>query len=370
MSVPFLDLRRQYAEVGRAVEAAVRRVLASGRYILGPEVQALEAELARYCGAAHGIGVASGTDALRLALEAAGVGPGDEVILPAFTFVATAEVVTQLGGVPVFADVEPGRLTIDPADVARRLTVHTKAVIPVHLYGRPADMAALADLAARHGFALIEDAAQAIGAEYRGRRAGVLGDIACFSFFPTKNLGAYGDGGFVTTNDDALADCVRLLRHHGQRERYLHEAVGWCSRLDEIQAAALRVKLERLDAWTEARRAHAAAYRAALHGLPLGLPDEAPDERAVYHLFTVRTPRREELRKHLEARGVATAVHYPMPLHRQPLYRNMPAVGLDESERASEEVLSLPLFAELTEAERNEVVAAVRAFFVGSGSAA
>jgi dTDP-4-amino-4,6-dideoxygalactose transaminase len=370
MSVPFIDLRRQYAEVGRAVEAAVGRVLASGRYILGPEVQALETELARYCGAAHGIGVASGTDALRLALEAAGVGPDDEVILPAFTFVATAEVVTQLGAVPVFADVEPGRLTIDPADVARRLTVRTKAVIPVHLYGRPADMAALADLAARHGFVLIEDAAQAIGAEYQGRRSGVLGDIACFSFFPTKNLGAYGDGGFVTTNDDALADRVRLLRHHGQRERYLHEAVGWCSRLDEIQAAALRVKLERLDAWTKARRAHAAAYRAALHDLPLGLPDEAPDERAVYHLFTVRTPRREELRKHLEARGVATAVHYPMPLHRQPLYRNVPAVGLDESERASEEVLSLPLFAELTEAERNEVVAAVRAFFVGSGSAA
>jgi dTDP-4-amino-4,6-dideoxygalactose transaminase len=289
------------------------------------------------------------------------------VIVPAFTFVATASVVTQLGAVPVFADVEPGRLSLDPADVARRLTSRTKALLPVHLYGRPADMAPLADLASRHGLALIEDAAQAIGAEYRGRRAGVLGDIACFSFYPTKNLGACGDGGFVATNDDALADRVRLLRDQGQRQRYLHEAIGWCSRLDEIQAAALRVKLGRLDAWTGARRAHAAAYRAGLADLPLGLPDEALDERAVYHLFTVRTTRREELRKYLDQRGIGTAVHYPIPVHRQPLFRHLTAAGLDESERASEEVVSLPLFAELTDAEREDVVAAVRDFFTGNG---
>lgn len=366
MTVPFIDLRRQYAAIAAEVEPAVRAVLASGQYILGAEVQAFEAELAAYCGAAHGIGVASGTDALRLALEAAGVGPGDEVILPAFTFVATAEVVTQLGAVPVFADVERARLTLDPADAERRITPRTKALLPVHLYGRCADMAPLLALAERHRLVVIEDAAQAVGAEYAGGRAGALGHFGCFSFFPAKNLGAYGDGGFVTTSDPALADRVRLLRQHGQRQKYFHEVVGWCSRLDEVQAAALRVKLRHLEAWTAARRRHAAAYRDALAGLPLALPEEEPGERAVYHLFTFRTARRDELKKFLADRGVATAVHYPMPLHRQPLYRHLAASGLGESERASEEVLSLPLFPELTEAERDEVVAAVRAFFAGA----
>lgn len=365
MSVPFIDLRRQYEAVAAEVDPAVRAVLAGGQYILGAEVQAFESEFAAFCGAAHGIGVASGTDALRLALEAARVGTGDEVILPAFTFVATAEVVTQLGAVPVFADIDATRLTLDPADVARRLTPRTKAIMPVHLYGRSADMAPLLVLAERHGLVVIEDAAQAVGAEYGGRRIGSLGHIGCFSFFPTKNLGAYGDGGFVTTSDGDLAERVRLLRHHGERQRYYHEAVGWCSRLDEIQAAALRVKLRHLEAWTVARRRHAAAYREAFAGLPLGLPEERPDERAVYHLFTIRTDRRDELKKFLTDRGIATAVYYPMPLHRQPLYQAAAVAGLERSERASEEVLSLPIFPELTEAERAEVVAAVHSFFSG-----
>jgi dTDP-4-amino-4,6-dideoxygalactose transaminase len=337
-------------------------VIAGGQYILGPHVRAFETEIASFCGVPFAIGVASGTDALRLALEAGGIGPGDEVILPAFTFVATGEVISQLGAVPVLADVERGRLTLDPADVVRRLTPRTKALMPVHLYGRCADMGGLLEVADRHGLMVIEDAAQAIGAEYDGRRAGALGRLGCFSLFPTKNLGAYGDAGFVTTGDADLAERVRMLRRHGERQRYFHEAIGWCSRLDELQAAILRVKLRHLEAWTVARRRHAAAYRDGLRDLPLELPGEAANERAVYHLFTVRSPRRDELKKFLEDRGIGTAVHYPIPIHRQPIYRQLPAEGLGESERASEEVLSLPLFPELSDAERDEVIAAVRAF--------
>jgi dTDP-4-amino-4,6-dideoxygalactose transaminase len=361
-TVPFIDLTREYEAIRAEVEPAVGRVLASGRYILGPEVRAFEEELAAYCDAAHGIGVASGTDALMIALKAVGVGPGDEVVVPAFTFVATAEVVTNLGATPIFADVDPDRLTLDPADTARRLTSRTKAIVPVHLYGRPAEMAPLLDLAARHGAFVVEDAAQAVGATYRGRKAGSLGHLACFSFFPTKNLGAYGDGGLITTNDGALADRVRMLRAHGSRERYFHESPGWCSRLDEIQAAALRVKLRHLDAWTERRRALAERYHVGLGGLPLDVPGESLDERAVYHLFTVRTSRRDELKKHLDREGIGSAVHYPLPLHRQPVYRDA-SVTLPGSERASHEVLSVPLFAYLGDGEQDAVIASIRAFF-------
>ena len=362
MKVPFVDLTRQWAQIGGEVERAMHAVLAGGQYILGPEVRAFEAEMAAYCGAAHGIGVASGTDALRLALEAVGVGPGDEVIVPAFTFVATAEVVTNLGATPVFADIELDRYGLDPRDAARHITPRTKAMVPVHLYGRSADMAPLLEVASAHGIAVVEDAAQAVGAEYRGRRIGSLGAIACFSFFPTKNLSAYGDGGFITTNDADLAERVRMLRAHGSRQKYFHESSGWCSRLDEIQAAALRVKLRHLDRWTARRRTLVARYRAALADLPLDLPGEAPDEHAVYHLFTVRTSRRDELKKHLDRAGVGSAVHYPIPVHRQPLYLHVGA-SLPLSERASEEVLSLPLFPELTDAEQERVVEAVRGFF-------
>jgi dTDP-4-amino-4,6-dideoxygalactose transaminase len=360
--VPFIDLRRQYAAIGTEIDQAVGRVLAGGQYILGPEVEALERELAGYCGAAHGIGVASGTDALRLALEVVGVGPGDEVIVPAFTFVATAGVVRQLGGTPVFADIDPARYTLDPHDTARCITPRTKAIVPVHLYGRPADLAPLLDLCARHHVFLVEDAAQAVGATYRGRGIGSVGHVGCFSFYPTKNLGAYGDGGLITTNDATLAERLKMLRQHGSRERYFHESGGWCSRLDELQAAALRVKLRHLDAWTERRRVIAATYLEGLRDLPLGLPSEAGDERGVYHLFTVRTPRREELKKHLDLRGIGTAVHYPLPLHRQPIYRD-PDLHLPHSEAAAAEVLSLPVFVELGEGEQAAVVTAVRAFF-------
>jgi len=360
--VPFIDLTREYAALQADMQQAVVGVLAGGRYILGPEVRAFERELAAYCDAAHGIGVASGTDALMIALKAVGVGPGDEVVVPAFTFVATAEVVTNLGATPVFADVDASRLALDPIDTARKLTPRTKAIVPVHLYGRPADMAALNDLAARHDLFVVEDAAQAVGATYRGRKAGALGHIACFSFFPTKNLGAYGDGGFITTNDAGLAERVQMLRAHGSREKYFHESGGWCSRLDEIQAAALRIKLRHLEAWTERRRALAARYLEELRGLPLTLPEEAADERSVYHVFTVRTPRRDELKKHLELAGIGSSVHYPLPLHRQPVYRDL-TVTLAESERAAQEVLSIPLFAYLEDAEQDAVIASIRGFF-------
>jgi len=363
VSIPFLDLRRQYLAIGKELDDAVRAVMEGGQFILGPNVAALEKELAAYCDVPHGVAVASGTDALRLALEALEVGAGDEVITTPFTFVATAEMISQTGAVPVFADIDPATFNLDPADVERRITPRTKAIIVVHLYGHPADMDAISAIAKRHGLRVIEDAAQAVVAAFRGKRVGGLGDVGCFSFFPTKNLGGAGDGGFVTANDPAIAERIGMLRQHGSRKKYFHEVMGWSSRLDEIQAAILRVKLRYLDAWTDARRAHAAEYRTRLAGVPIGLPEERPDSRHVYHLFTIRTPRRDELQKFLQGRGIPTMIHYPIPLHLQPLYRGVAGEGLEESERASREVLSLPLFPELTGEERNEVAFGVRAFF-------
>jgi dTDP-4-amino-4,6-dideoxygalactose transaminase len=311
---------------------------------------------------AHGIGVGSGTDALRLALEAVGVRGGDEVIVPAFTFVATAEMVSQVGARPVFADVDDA-LNLDPDDAARRVTPRTRAMIPVHLYGQPADMGPLLALAERHGLAVIEDAAQAVGARWGDRAVGGLGRVACFSFFPTKNLGGCGDGGFLTTDDPALAARVRRLRNHGSDAKYIHRELGSCSRLDELQAAMLRVKLRHLQDWTSRRRALAARYRERLAGLPLVLPADVPGTTAVYHLFTVRTPARDALKEFLAQRGIGTAVHYPVPLHQQPVYRDTETAHLPASERAAGEVLSLPLYPELRPDEQDAVVAAVREFF-------
>jgi dTDP-4-amino-4,6-dideoxygalactose transaminase len=364
MTVPFIDLGREYATIKPEIVAALHDVVESGQFILGKHVKALEEELAAYCGAAHGLGVGSGTDALRLALEALGVGAGDEVITTPFTFFATAEMISQIGAVPVFADIDPETYVLDARDVANRITPRTRAIIPVHLYGHPADMTALTELARPRGIALIEDAAQAVGASYAGRRVGGIGDIGCFSFYPTKNLGAYGDGGFLTTNDPGIAERLGSLRNHGQRERYVHERLGWCSRLDEIQAAVLRVKLRRLDAWTERRRALADRYRDLLAGLPLQLPRDRDGVYAVYHLFTVATEQRDALRQHLSEQKIATAVHYPIPLHLQAPYQGR-GVSLPVSERAARTVLSLPLFPEMTDTELKTVAAAVRAFFDG-----
>lgn len=362
MKVPFIDLVRQYKTIEDEVNAALHGVLTRGHFILGPNVEAFEREMAEYCGVSHAIGVASGTDALRIALQAAGVGAGHEVITSAFTFIATAEVISQLGAQPVFADIDPVTLALQPERVAERITARTRAIVPVHLYGQPADMPGLLRLAERHGLTVVEDAAQAIGAEHRGRRVGSLGHLGCFSFFPTKNLGAYGDGGLVTTSDATLADRVRMLRQHGSRTKYFHESLGWSSRLDELQAAILRVKLRYLEDWTERRREHARRYRERLVATPLQLPPEQPDSRMVYHLFTVRTPRRDELGKFLGARGIQTMVHYPIPLHLQPPYRQL-GVSLPETERASNEVVSLPIFPDLEKDEVDAVCAAVVEFF-------
>jgi dTDP-4-amino-4,6-dideoxygalactose transaminase len=359
-TIPFLDLTRQHRALQAELLAAVARVLQSSQFVLGGEGRALETELAGLAGVRHGIGVGSGTDALRLALTAVGVKPGDEVITPAFSFVASASTILMIGATPVFVDVEPAACGLDPDAVERALTPRTRAIIAVHLYGHPAPIDRVADLAHRHGVPLIEDAAQAIGATWDGRPIGSWGDVSCLSFYPTKNLGACGDAGLLLTSRDDVAAHLRRLRHHGDTGRYEHVELGYSSRLDEVQAAMLRVKLGHLQVWTEARRRLAARYRAGLAGLPLVLPAEDPCARHIYHLFTVRHPRRDALAACLAELGVGTMVHYPLAVPDQRMF------GLDAERhwphawRAAREVLSLPCYPEMTEAEADGVVAAVR----------
>lgn len=360
--IPQIDLTRQHAALKVELLEAVERVLRSSRFILGPEGAALEAEVAALCGVRHGVGVASGTDALHLALRALDVGPGDEVITPAFSFVASASAVLHAGARPVFVDIDLRTFTLDPAQVERAITSRTKAILPVHLYGHPADMDALTAVAGRHRLAVIEDVAQAIGASYAGRRVGSFGDLGCLSFYPTKNLGACGDAGMVVTDREELADRVRRLRDHGSRAKYQHAELGWSSRLDELQAALLRVKLRHLPAWTKARRALAARYSALLAGLPLSLPQERPPAVHVYHHYTVLSPKRDALAKALADLGVGTSLHYPLPIPGQPMFRNLGGPGQAECPvawQASREVLSLPCFPELAEAEVDTVAQAV-----------
>jgi UDP-N-acetyl-3-dehydro-alpha-D-glucosamine 3-aminotranferase len=358
--VPFLDLTRQHRALRAELLGAVERVLDSSHFVLGAEGRALEAELAALAGVRHGIGVGSGTDALRLALSAVGVKPGDEVITPAFSFVASASTIVMAGATPVFVDIEPVTFGLDPELLERALTPRTRAIVAVHLYGHPARIDRIADLARRHGLALVEDAAQAVGATWDGRPIGGWGDAACLSFYPTKNLGACGDGGLLLTDRDDVAAHLRRLRHHGDSGRYQHVELGYCSRLDEVQAAMLRVKLGRLEGWTETRRRLAARYREGLAGLSLGLPQEDPRGRHIYHVFTVRHPRRDALAEVLADLGVGTMVHYPRAVPDQPLF------GLDaerhwpQAWRAAREVLSLPCYPEMTDAEIDGVVTAVR----------
>ena len=357
--VLFNDLRPQYAAIKEEIDAAVAGVLARGWYVLGPEVEAFEAEFAAYCGAKHAVGVGSGTEALHLALWACDLRPGDEVVTVAHTAVPTINAISLTGARPLFVDVDLATRTMDPAAAARAITPRTRALLPVHLYGHPADMAPLQELARRHGLWLIEDAAQAHGAEYGGTRAGRLGHLAAFSFYPTKNLGAYGDGGMVVTDDAALAERVRLLRNYGQTDRYHHQVEGLNSRLDELQAAALRVKLRHLDTWTAARRERAARYGTALRHV--ATPTEAPWARHVYHLYAVGVPRRAEVQEALAAAGIGTLVHYPIPAHLQPAYAHLgvPRGSLPVTERLADEVLSLPLYPELPLAQVDEVAATV-----------
>jgi len=358
--VGFLDLTRQHRALKDELLAATERVLESSRFILGEEVASLERELAERCGTAHGIGVASGTDALRLALEALGIGPGDEVLTPAFSFIASSTTIVMTGATPVFVDVDPVTCAIDPALASRAITPRTRALVAVHLYGHPAPMPALAALAREHRLAVIEDAAQAIGASVGDRPVGGWSDLACLSFYPTKNLGACGDGGMVLTPRADLAERLRRLRHHGDVGRYQHAELGTCSRLDALQAAYLRVKAKHLDAWTERRRAIAVRYAKAFAGLPLDVPGDAPGARHVFHVFTVRHRERDAFAARLRELGIETAVHYPAAAPLQPLFAGTPG-RWPVAAQLAREVLSLPCYAEMTDAEVDAVVAAVRA---------
>ncbi len=342
-AIPMVDPAAEYRSLKAEIDAAVGRVLSSGRYVLGPEGEALERELAAYTGATHAVGCNSGTDALHLALVACGIGPGDEVIVPAFTFFESAEAVSYTGDTPVFADVDAATFNLDPASLNKLISRKSKAVIAVHLFGQCAALDEIAKLCKEHNLVLVEDVAQALGADYDGRRAGSWGDFGCFSFYPTKNLAAAGDAGLVTTNDRKYDETLRMLRHHGSRKTYLHERVGWNSRLDELQAAVLRVKLAHLDRFNEARRAVAVNYRGKLKQKDIILPAEHGRGRHVYHQFTIRSGRRDALREALARESIAASVFYPIPLHRQPAYEAASGVSLPVSERIAGEVLSLPI---------------------------
>ena len=367
--VPLLDLRAQHAAIRDEVREAIDRVVEHQRFILGPEVEAFEAEIAAYCGCAHAVGVSSGTDALLVSLMAIGVGPGDEVITSPYTFFATAGSIARLGARPVFADIDPITYNIDPGATAAVVTERTRAIIPVHLYGQMADMDPIMEVARMHELYVVEDAAQAIGAEYNGRRAGSIGHLGCFSFFPSKNLGAYGDGGMVTANDPELAERVRLLRNHGHGPKYFNKVVGGNFRLDEMQAAILRVKLRHLESWTEARRRNAATYRRLLATSGLALPRELRARRHIYNQFVVRVPRREKLRQHLADHGIGTEVYYPLPLHLQECFADLGYRRGDfaASESAAQETLALPIYPELTEEEIASVVESIEAIYRSGG---
>jgi len=360
--IPFLDLKAQYLGIKDEVASAVAGVLESTQFVLGPEVEAFENEFAALCNARHGVAVNSGTSALHLALIAAGVGPGDEVITVPFTFVATVAAIRYAGATPVFVDIDPVTFTMDPAGIQRAITPRTKALLPVHLYGQPADMDPILAVARRNGLTVIEDAAQAHAAAYKGRQVGSLGDLACFSFYPGKNLGAYGEGGIVIAQDAALARKLRMLRDWGQQERYHHVVQGFNYRMDGIQGAILRVKLRHLEAWTEARRAHAARYDMQLAGSGVATPSARPDARHVFHIYAVRVHDREALRQRLQTDGIATGLHYPIPVHLQPAHADLGyrLGNFPHAERAAAEVLSLPLYPELTVEQIDHVASAVR----------
>jgi dTDP-4-amino-4,6-dideoxygalactose transaminase len=369
IQVPFLDLQAQFAGIRAEMLSSVERVLESQHFILGSEVKALEADVARLVECQFAIGCASGSDALLLALMAMEIGFGDEVITTPFTFIATAGSIARVGARPVFVDINPDDLNLDPRQIEKVLTPRTRAILPVHLFGRPADMGEIMEIAGASDLPVIEDAAQSIGARWKGRAVGSLGRIGCFSFFPSKNLGGAGDGGMVTTNDPALADRLRVLRVHGSRSKYQYELVGINSRLDELQAAILRVKLPHLEKWTALRERNAERYRSIFHQFNLDgvvqLPSPTPDDEHVYNQFIIRTPQRNELREYMRRKGIGTEVYYPRPLHLQDAfaYLGYKAGDFPEAERASNEVMALPIYSELTEDQQQHVVSAIATFF-------
>ena len=351
IKVPSLDLKAQYRSIKPEIDAAVARVLDSGQFVLGSEVAAFEQEFATYCGAGECVALNSGTSALHLALLAAGIGPGDEVITVPFTFVASVAAILYAGARPVLVDIDPRSFTLDPAAIEAAITPRTKAILPVHLYGQPADMDPIMEIARRHGLIVIEDAAQAHGAKYKGRPVGSLADMACFSFYPGKNLGAYGEGGAVTTSNPEYARTIRMLRDWGQDRKYHHVLRGFNYRMEAFQGAILRVKLRHLERWTEARRVIVGKYNRLLAGSGVDRPLEMPWARHVYHLYTVRTNDRDNLQQSLQKEGIQTGIHYATPVHLQPAYANLGygRHSLPQSEKAAEQVLSLPLYPEMTD---------------------
>lgn len=364
-SVPVLDLKAQYASLQHEMAQAVQEVLDSTTYVLGPKVAAFEKDFAAYLGARHCVGVNSGTSALHLALLCAGVGQGDEVITVPMTFIATSWAISYAGATPVYVDVDPKTYTMDPTQVEARITPRTKAILPVHLYGQPADLGPLLEIGRRHGIPVIEDAAQAHGSEYQGQKGGTLGQCGCFSFYPGKNLGAYGEAGAIVTNDDGIAARLKALRDHAQEKRYHHNEIGFNYRMDAIQGAVLGVKLKYLETWTNARRALADRYLEMLEGLPLELPSEAPGRRHVWHLFVILHQDRDRMQRALQARGVHTGLHYPIPLHMQKAYEHL---GYHEgdfpmAEQIGRECLTLPLYPEMTPAQLERVVEQINACF-------
>lgn len=363
--MPFLDVSATYHELKNDIDSALAQVLTSGKFVLGPDVEAFEHEYAEYIGVKHCVGVSSGLEALHLALRALDVGPGDEVLVPGNTYIATWLAVSYAGAAPVPIEPDLNTYNIDPACIEKAITPRTRGILPVHLYGQPADMKAILEIARRRHLWVMEDAAQAHGARYKGVRVGSLGDVACWSFFPGKNLGAFGDGGAITTNNDEIADRARVLRNYGSRVKYFNEVKGLNSRLDTVQAAVLRVKLQHLDEWNDRRRAIAAYYSAALNDTDLVLPSTAPCVEPVYHLYVVRSTRRDELQEFLKTRGVSTLIHYPVPPHRQAAYRDLGlgAGSLPITEQIHREVLSLPMGPHLSALEAEAVVDGIHEFY-------
>lgn len=369
MNIPLVDLHSQYDPIKEEIVAGIEEVLAGMRLFLGENGQMFEAEFSQFCGAEHGIGVSDGTQALHLILRALGIGAGDEVITVAHTFIATAEAIVLAGARPVFIDVDPQTYLMDVAQVEARVRPQTKAILPVHLYGQTVDMDPLLEIAARYGLHVIEDACQAHGARYKGRRAGSLGEAAAFSFYYSKNLGAYGEGGFITTRSAELARKIRMLRDHGSGSRYQHDLIGCNARLDEIQAAVLRAKLPHLASWNELRRRHARQYNRLLAGLPAATPAARPENEHVYHLYVIRVADRDGLQAFLKEQGIGTGIHYPIPAHLQKALRFLgyKAGDLPVTERAAQEILSIPMYAELQESQIACVAGRIGDYFSGSG---
>jgi len=360
MNIPMVDLKGQYGALKEEIDRTLVDVLESSQFILGPNVRALEEEIAAYCGVRHAVGVASGTDALHLALRAAGIGEGDEVITSPFTFIATAEAISYVGAIPVFVDIDPATFNIDPALIEAAVTERTKAILPVHLFGQPADLDPILAICDKYGLKLIEDCAQSFGADYKGRKSGSIGDLGCFSFFPSKNLGCFGDGGMVITDDDDLARELGVLRNHGSRERYHHSIIGYNSRLDEMQAAILRIKLGHIDTYNRRRFENARRYSEKLQGSQAEPPHEDGKGTHVYHQYTILSGQRDRIHKALGAAGIASAVYYPICLHRQEVYaERLAGVSLPVAEQCAERVLSLPMYPELSEEQIDRVCAEV-----------